>query len=122
MAGKSELDLVSLDQIWLGEFAEAGFLTDITEKTKVWNKSSDWYENNWLGGIYKDKVYGIWAWTDVRALWYWKDLLNQSGLSPEKLKTWDGYLQGFKILSEKLSDKNIQKEITGFQRTIVNRV
>lgn len=108
MAGKSELDLVSLDQIWLGEFAEAGFLTDITEKTKVWNKSSDWYENNWLGGIYKDKVYGIWAWTDVRALWYWKDLLNQSGLSPEKLKTWDGYLQGFKILSEKLPDKNIQ--------------
>jgi multiple sugar transport system substrate-binding protein len=34
--------------------------------------------------------------------------LNQSGLSSEKLKTWDGYLQGFKILSEKLSDKNIQ--------------
>jgi multiple sugar transport system substrate-binding protein len=25
MAGKSELDLVSLDQIWLGEFAEADF-------------------------------------------------------------------------------------------------
>lgn len=108
LAGRSDLDLISIDQIWLGEFAEAGFLTDLTDRTKLWNKSSDWYENNWLGGIYDNQVKGIWAWTDVRALWYWKDLLNQTGLSPAQLKTWNGYLDGFIKLSNTLNDKKIQ--------------
>ena len=31
MAGRTPIDLISVDQIWLGEFAEGGFLTDLTE-------------------------------------------------------------------------------------------
>jgi multiple sugar transport system substrate-binding protein len=98
LSGRSPIDLISVDQIWLGDFAERGYLADITNRTQSWNRSSDWYEPNWRGGIYNDKVYGIWAWTDVRgiwawtdvrgiwawtdvrAMWYWKDLLNQSGV------------------------------------------
>ena len=85
MAGKTPIDLVSLDQIWLGEFAEGGFLSDLTANTQKWNKSSDWYTQNWEGGLYNDQVKGIWAWTDVRALWYWKDLLAKAEIDPEQL-------------------------------------
>ncbi|MFL6422664.1 MAG: hypothetical protein ACJ71R_03625 [Nitrososphaeraceae archaeon] len=42
--------------------------------------------------MYKGKVYGIWTWTDARGLWYWKDLLNQAGVDPNLLKTWNGIL------------------------------
>ena len=31
---QTEIDLITLDQIWLGEFAEKGFLTDLTNFTK----------------------------------------------------------------------------------------
>ncbi len=117
LAGRSDLDLVSIDQIWLGEFAEAGFLTDLTDRIKLWNKSSDWYENNWLGGIYDNQVKGIWAWTDVRALWYWKDLLNQSEVSPDQLKTWKGYLDSFVKLS-----KNLDRKIQPIHLTSANHV
>ena len=68
MAGKTPIDLISVDQIWLGEFAEGGFLSDLTDLTNSWNRSSDWYKTNWDGGIYNGKVYGIWAWTDVRSM------------------------------------------------------
>jgi multiple sugar transport system substrate-binding protein len=70
------VDLISLDQIWLGEFAQKGLLTDLTNYTKNWGRQNDWYPENWDGGIYGGKVYGIWAWTDIRGIWYWKDLLG----------------------------------------------
>ena len=107
MAGNMPVDLISIDQIWLGEFAEGGFLHDLTYETKQWNKTSDWYKTNWLGGIYDNKVNGIWAWTDVRALWYWKDLLNQSAIDPNQLSTWQGYISAFNKLQETLKDKDI---------------
>jgi multiple sugar transport system substrate-binding protein len=108
MAGKTPIDLVSIDQIWLGEFAEGGFLSDLTSNTKKWNKSSDWYSQNWEGGIYNDQVKGIWAWTDVRALWYWKDLLDKAGINPDQLKNWNEYISSSKKLNEILEKDKIQ--------------
>ena len=108
MAGKTPLDLISVDQIWLGEFAQGGFLSDLTDLTNSWNRSSEWYKANWDGGIYNGKVYGIWAWTDVRAMWYWKDILNQSGVNPESLSTWDGYLEASKKVANLTKGKGIE--------------
>ncbi|MFQ5941595.1 MAG: extracellular solute-binding protein [Nitrososphaerales archaeon] len=108
MAGQTEIDLISVDVIWLGEFAEGRFLTDLTDNVEDWGRSSEWYQENWAGGIYNEKVYGIWAWTDVRALWYWKDLLEEAGADPEALKTWDGYVASSKKVNEVLKNKGIQ--------------
>jgi multiple sugar transport system substrate-binding protein len=71
----NQLDVVSLDQIWLGELADKGLLTDLTGKTENWGRLSDFYQSNIDGMIYNNIIYGIWAWTDVRGIWYWKDLL-----------------------------------------------
>jgi len=100
---KSDIDLYSIDQIWLGEFAQKGLLQNLTKYTNEWNRSSDWNEANWKGGIYNGNVYGIWAWTDVRAMWYWKDILNQSGIQPDTLMTWNGYLEAAKKLENSSS-------------------
>jgi multiple sugar transport system substrate-binding protein len=95
----NRIDLVSVDQIWLGEFAEKGLLTDLTNMTKKWGRLSDFYEANLDGMIYNDKIYGIWAWTDVRGIWYWKDILNKSNVNPDSLKTWNGYLASIKKIN-----------------------
>ena len=108
MAGKTPIDLISIDQIWLGEFAEGGFLSDLTSNTKKWNKSSDFYSQNWEGGLYNDQVKGIWAWTDVRALWYWKDLLDKAEINPDQLKNWNEYISSSKKLNEILEKDRIQ--------------
>jgi multiple sugar transport system substrate-binding protein len=108
MAGRTAIDLISVDQVWLGEFAQGGFLTDLTDRAKTWGKEKDWYQINWNGGKYNGKIYGIWAWTDIRAMWYWKDLLNKAGVNPESLQTWDGYIAGAKVLNNALKDQGIQ--------------
>jgi multiple sugar transport system substrate-binding protein len=108
MAGRTPIDLVSVDQIWLGEFAQGGFLSDITDRAKTWGREKDWYQTNWDGGKYNGKLYGVWAWTDIRAMWYWKDLLNKAGINPDSLKTWDGYIAGAKQLNNALKGQGIQ--------------
>ena len=109
LGNRSSIDLVSIDQIWLGNFAQQGYLTDLTDRALSWGRLSDWYQGNLDGNLYKGKVYGIWAWTDVRGIWYWKDLLNKAGVDPNSLKTWDGYIQSAKNLNNALKkSQNIQ--------------
>lgn len=108
MAGRTPIDLISVDQIWLGEFAQGGFLSDLTDRAKSWGKEKDWYQTNWDGGKYNGKLYGIWAWTDIRATWYWKDLLSKAGVNPDSLKTWDGYIADAKLLNNALRSQGIQ--------------
>src|SRR5919198_4720991 len=104
----TSIDIVSVDQIWLGEFAQKGLLTDLTNYTEKWGRASEWYQSNFAGGVYKGKVYGIWYETDVRGIWYWKDLLNKAGVDPNSLQTWDGYIESAKKLDSVLRSKGTE--------------
>jgi multiple sugar transport system substrate-binding protein len=104
----THIDIISLDEIWLGEFAEKGLLTDLTNYTEKWGRTSDWYQSNLAGGVYKGKTYGIWYETDVRGIWYWKDLLNRANVDPNMLKTWDGYIEAAKKLNSVLRPQGIE--------------
>lgn len=108
MANKTAIDIMTVDYIWLGEFVEKGLLTDITNYTERWGRSSVWYEANLDGGAHNDKLYGIWTVADARGIWYWKDLLNEAGVNPNLLKTWNGYLEAAKKLNAALRDKGIE--------------
>jgi multiple sugar transport system substrate-binding protein len=108
MDNHSNIDLISVDQIWLGEFAEKGYLSDLGNYSKTWGRLNDWYESNLDGAVYDDKIYGIWAWTDVRSIWYWKDLLQKAGVDPNSLKLWDSYIGSAKKLNAALKDQGIK--------------
>jgi multiple sugar transport system substrate-binding protein len=111
ITNQKPIDLVSVDQIWLGEFAQKGLLTDLTALADSWGRSSDWYQENWDGGAYNKKIYGIWAWTDARGIWYWKDLLARTGVDPYSMRTWDGYIASAKRLNSALEKDGIEGAI-----------
>src|SRR5215217_5568612 len=104
----TSIDVVALDQIWLGEFAQKGLLADLSNYVMKWGRMSDWYQTNLAGGVHKGKIYGIWYETDVRGIWYWKDLLNEAGVDPNSLMTWDGYIASAKKLNSVLRPKGIE--------------
>ena len=108
MANKTPIDLITVDPIWLGKFVQKGILTDLTNHAENWGRQKDWYEMHWDGGVYNDRIYAIWAWTDIRGMWYWKDLLNEAGVDPNSLKTWDGYIASAKKLNAALEGKGIE--------------
>jgi multiple sugar transport system substrate-binding protein len=108
MSNQTPVDIISLDEIWLGEFAQKGYVIDLSGYAKNWGRLPDWYAQNIDGMTYKGGIYGIWVWTAVRGMWYWKDMLNQAGLDPNSLKTWDGYITAAKKLNAVLRPRGIE--------------
>jgi ABC-type glycerol-3-phosphate transport system substrate-binding protein len=48
LSNRTAVDLISVDQIWLGDFASRGFLTDLTDRVDKWGRVSDWYQSKSL--------------------------------------------------------------------------
>lgn len=105
---KVPVDIISVDQIWLADFAEKGLLSDLTNRTEKWGRLSDWYQANLDGMLYEDRIYGIWVWTDQRMVWYWKDLLQQASIDPDSLKTWNGFIAAAKKINGLLKNQGIE--------------
>jgi multiple sugar transport system substrate-binding protein len=106
LANGDSVDVVSVDQIWLGEFAEKGLLGNLTDEFEEWGRMSDLYEANLDGCVYNNTIYGLWLWTDTRGMWYWKDMLQEAGVEPESLKTWDGYISAAVKLNDFFEEDN----------------
>jgi multiple sugar transport system substrate-binding protein len=108
LSNGESLDIVSVDQIWLGEFAGMGLLRNLTAEFEQWGKMGDLYEGNLDGCVYNNTIYALWLWTDVRGTWYWKDMLQEAGVDPESLRTWDGYISAGVKLKEFFGDRITQ--------------
>ena len=108
ITNQTPVDFITVDQIWLGEFVQKGFLTELTGRIHSWGRQSDWYPASWAAGLYNHKVYGINPYGDVRGMWYWKDLLNKTGVDPNSLRTWDGYIASAKKMNAILRPLGIE--------------
>jgi multiple sugar transport system substrate-binding protein len=105
LSNGDSIDIISLDQIWLGEFAEKGLIRNLTADFEQWGRMDDLYSGNLDGSVYNNTLYGLWLWTDVRGIWYWKDMLQEAGVDPESLKTWDGYISAAVKLKDFFGDR-----------------
>jgi multiple sugar transport system substrate-binding protein len=108
LSNGDSVDIVSVDQIWLGEFAGQGLLRNLTADFEQWGRMDDLYEANLDGCVYNNTIYGLWLWTDIRGIWYWKDMLQEAGVDPESLKTWDGYISAAVKLNDFFGDRITQ--------------
>jgi multiple sugar transport system substrate-binding protein len=106
LSSGDSVDIVSVGDIWLGEFAGRGLLTNLTDEFEKWGRMSDLYEANLDGSVYNNTLYGMWLWTDIRGMWYWKDMLQEAGVDPESMKTWDGYISAAVKLNDFFEEDN----------------
>jgi multiple sugar transport system substrate-binding protein len=105
----SGADIYALDGIWVGEFADAGYIKPIDEvvgdKAKVdgwegWGQIPPAVQSNMA---YQDKRYGVPLGTDGRVLYFNKKLFAQAGLPTDwQPKSWDEILAAGRALKAKL--------------------
>jgi multiple sugar transport system substrate-binding protein len=104
-------DVIAIDGIWVGEFAQAGFITPLDDilQTGV----DDW--DGWgqipeaVQGLmsFEGARYGVPAGTDGRILYYRKDLFEQAGLPTDWQPTsWQDILDASEQLKAALPDVN----------------
>lgn len=89
------MDILGMDVTWTAEFAEAGWIRELTGEKKA-AATEDVLQPPIDTATWKDKLYGIPRTTNVQLLWYRKSLV------PEAPKTWDDVLAA----SEKLKGED----------------
>ena len=102
-------DVISIDGIWVGEFAQAGFIAPLDQV--VGPEVADW--EGWdqipesVQGLmsFEGQRYGVPAGTDGRILYYRKDLFEQAGLPTDWQPTsWQDVLDAARQLKEALPE------------------
>ena len=83
-------DIIQMDNIWLGEFAEGGIIQDTTARFNAWSDKGDVPPVFVRTATWKDRVYGLWLNADVRLLHWNKRVFQKAGLDPNHPpQTWD---------------------------------
>ncbi len=76
-SGSSEYDVLSLDVVWAGEFAGAGYLEPIdVQMNKANLKRTDFNSGSMTSGNYKGKQYTLPFFPDLGLLYYRKDIVS----------------------------------------------
>ena len=90
--GGNAPDISTLDQIWVGAFAQAGAVMDLSEAAASSSLAPDrFFPGAWSSAKFNDRLYGIPFNVDVwQFSFYNQDLLDEAGVSPDDLKTFDG--------------------------------
>lgn len=99
--GGNAPDVATLDQIWVGAFAKAGAVADLTQMAADAGLSRDaFFGGAWDSTVMDGKLYGIPFNVDVwQFSFYNKALLDAAGVDPASLATFDG----LKAAAEKLT-------------------
>lgn len=91
MAKSGAYDIVLLDGIWPGEFAEAGFILDVTDMLP-----EDMKQNVYQGALemneYKGRYYGVPFLNDVEFFFYNEKMLNEAGYTNPPT-TWEEFAE-----------------------------
>jgi multiple sugar transport system substrate-binding protein len=87
-AGDTGIDLMSLDPVFTGEFANAGFLAPIPS-AEAKQLSSGTLSGAIKGASWNGKLAVAPLWANTQLLWYRKSFVNKAGLDMNKPVTWD---------------------------------
>jgi multiple sugar transport system substrate-binding protein len=79
--GSSDFDVMSMDVIWVPEFAKAGWLRDISHLLGS-QKRKDFFPGPMQAVTYRDRLYAVPWYIDAGVLYYRKDLLRKYGFLP----------------------------------------
>ena len=81
----AEIDVLSLDVIWVAEFAAAGWLVPLDGYVAATNMAlDDFLPAGLISSTYQGRLYSLPWFADAGVLYYRKDLYEQAGLPPPR--------------------------------------
>jgi len=92
-------DVVLIDDIWYAQFAEAGWLLDVTDRVSS-NMEDDVYDKAWEIVGYNERLYGLPWLLDLEYFFYNEQILNEAGIENPPT-TWEEIMEQSKIIKEK---------------------
>jgi multiple sugar transport system substrate-binding protein len=107
-SGSEEYDILSLDVVWAGEFAGAGYLEPLDVKMNEANyNKADFNAGSMTSGNYKGKQYTLPFFPDLGLLYFRSDIVSPE--DAKKLESGEYSYDDLYKLAEKYSGKNNTK-------------
>ena len=91
-------DVFLVDDIWYAEFADAGYIWDVSDKITPEMKENI-FDAAWDITVVEGKTYGLPWLLDQKYFFYNEDILNQAGIS-QPPKTWEEMVEQAKVVKE----------------------
>jgi multiple sugar transport system substrate-binding protein len=88
-AKDSSTDLMSLDPVFVAEFANADWLEPLSDEAAATATDDDVLKGAAETVTWDDKVYAFPQWANTQVLWYRKSLAETAGLDMTQPVTWD---------------------------------
>ncbi len=108
-------DVVIVDSFMIPSYAAAGYLYPLDDLVKTWSGWNAYPEPMKKIVSYKDHVYGIMIDTDVRMIWYRKDIFKMAGLPEDwQPKSWEDIAKAIKALLTHADEIKKNLDITEF--------
>lgn len=96
-------DVAWIDLFWVPEFAEAKLILPLNKYVEAWSIWDEYYAPAKKAGSHKDDVYAIMYGSDVRMIYYNRELFKKAGIAiPWQPYSWNGLLTTARIIKEKL--------------------
>ncbi|MBC9955972.1 extracellular solute-binding protein [Yimella sp. cx-51] len=91
-AGDSSMSIMSIDPVFVPEFAEAGYLAPVPQAMEA-DFKNDRVQSAIDASTWKGKLVAVPFWANTQLLWYRKSVAQQAGLDMSKPVTWDQLIQ-----------------------------
>lgn len=114
--GNDVPDIIHFNRIQIPEFAAAGVLTDLTDKTAPFK--DDIIESAYELSSFDGQVIAVPNQLKSKVWFYRSDLFEQAGIDPDAVKTWDDFINAGLTLHEKLPNSfiyNMRQGLTGYR-------
>lgn len=100
-AGDSTMDLMSIDPVFVAEFAEAGYLAPVPAGMES-DFTADRVQSAIDASKWKGKLVAVPFWANTQVLWYRKSVAQKAGLDMTKPVTWDQLIEAAKKTNTKI--------------------
>ena len=98
-------DIINLDQFWIPEFAEAGFLLPLDPYWNAWPDRSQYYAGVQAMGQYRGRTYTVVWNADLRLIYYHRAILEAAGIAlPWQPKNWEEIFAACRKIKAKMPE------------------
>ncbi len=112
-AQDTEFDVIGLDTIWPAQFAENGWIVDLTPLLDA-NEMDDYVSGMVDSGTYKGKIWAYPYFMNLGILFYRNDLITSEGFTPADFDTWAELNATANYILNNVSGNLVNADLVGY--------
>jgi len=111
-AESAEYDVIGLDTIWTAQFAENGWIEDLTDDLEA-NEMDDYFGGMVDSCTYDEKVWAYPYFMNLGVMFYRKDIIERNGFTISDFATWDDFKDNTNDILDNETEQTLNPDLVG---------